>query len=565
MHDSVTFLAANASALNLVDFVKPVIALVTLGVYLRFISTKLEKDLRFFNFNVAVWNAVFLISAIIAFLGMLAIPFFLVGFPAMVIMLLAPLLAYWKYRNDNVTNESQKFSIASAGVGDRMAARKSRSLQKSASAILLDSRLGELQVPEEEDPRRAVHLAMEDLLLPAIEARASRLELAATAKGGTASQTVDGVRYKREAVPTETVAGVLDYLKQAASLSVEERRKKLRGRCGIRIQESARTVTLDLLTSGSSQGVSIRIDFDRDEQLDRSFDGLGLEAEQVKVLAPFVDPETRHGVILVGMGPGQGLTSTLTALLTRHDAYTCNIKTIERDVQRMIEGVDHVIWDPSKPEVDFPTHLRSIIRRGPDVVMVSDLQDAGTGKQAATVGRDGPLLYVGVQTKEGIPGAITEWFRSVGDLKEAASPLSAVMTGRIMRRLCPECRTPFTPSPEQSKKLGIKDSSVQLYRQGGRVQVKNKIEECPVCRGTGFFGTIGVYEVMPVDRDARKLLSGGDLKAAYTHARRSLGMMLMQESALRKVSRGETSLEEVARVLSPGKSSAKAGAGASPS
>ncbi len=563
MHDPVTFLAATASALNLVDFVKPVIALVTLGVYLRFISTKLEKDLRYFNFKVSVWNTAFLVSAIVAFGVMLMIPYFLAGFPVMVILLLAPLLAYWKYRNDNVDNESQKFTLASASVGDRMAARKSRATQKSAAAVLLDRRLSELQVPGEEDPRRAVHMAMEDLLLPAIEARASRMELGATAKGGTASQIVDGVRYKREAIATETAASVLDYLKQAAGLPIDERRKKLRGRCGIRLREAGRTVTLDLLTSGSSQGVSIRIDLDRDTQLDRSFEGLGLEPEQVKVLAPTVDPETRHGVILVGMGPGQGLTSTLTALLTRHDAYTCNIKTIERDIQRMIEGVDHSTWDPSKPEVDFPTHLRSIIRRGPDVVMVSDLQDAGTGKQAAAVGLDGPLVYVGVQTKDGIPGAITEWFRSVGDLKEAASPLASVITGRIMRKLCPECRTPFSPSAEQAKKLGIKDASVQLYRQGGRVQVKNKIEECPVCRGTGFFGTVGVYEVMPVDREARKLLAGGDLKAAYTHARRSLGMMLMQEAALRKVSRGETSLEEVARVLSPGKSSEKAAAGAS--
>ena len=124
MHDPVTFLAATASALNLVDFVKPVIALVTLGVYLRFISTKLEKDLRYFNFKVSVWNTAFLVSAIVAFGVMLMIPYFLAGFPVMVILLLAPLLAYWKYRNDNVDNESQKFTLASASVGDRMAARK---------------------------------------------------------------------------------------------------------------------------------------------------------------------------------------------------------------------------------------------------------------------------------------------------------------------------------------------------------------------------------------------------------------------------------------------------------
>ncbi len=563
MLDNVTFLAATASALNLVDFVKPVLALIAIGAYLRLIGSTLEKDLRYFNFNVAVWNATFLVSAVVAFGVMLLIPYFLAGFPAMIVIMLAPLLVYWKYRNDNVQNESQKFTLSSVSLGDRMAARKSRSVQKSASAVLLSAKFAELQVPDEGDPRRAIHLALEDLLLPAIEARATRLELGATAKGGSASQIVDGVRYKREALATETAASVLDYLKQAAGLPIEERRKKLRGRCGIRLRESGKTITLDLVTSGSSQGLTLRIDFDRDKQLDRDFEALGLEKEQAKVLATTVEAESRHGVILVGMGPGQGLTSTLTALLTRHDAYTCNIKTIERDVQRLIEGVDHAEWDASKPDVDFATQLRSIIRRGPDIVMVSDLQDPGTGAQAALVGIDGPLVYVGVQTKDGIPGTITDWFRSVGDLKQAATPLVTVITGRIMRKLCPECRTPFSPSPDQAKKLGIKDPSIQLHRQSGRVQIKNKIEECPLCRGTGFFGTVGVYEVMPIDREARKMLAGGDLKAAYTHARRSLGMMLMQEAALRKVARGETSLEEVARVLSPGKAGDKSPAGAS--
>ena len=99
-------------------------------------------------------------------------------------------------------------------------------------------------------------------------------------------------------------------------------------------------------------------------------------------------------------------------------------------------------------------------------------------------------------------------------------------------------------------KFGIDPKTATIYRQSGRVQTKNnKIEECRVCRGTGFFGTTGVFEVMPVDREASKLLAGGDLKAAYTHSRRSLDMMLMQEAAVKKVARGETSFEEVARVF----------------
>ena len=180
--------------------------------------------------------------------------------------------------------------------------------------------------------------------------------------------------------------------------------------------------------------------------------------------------------------------------------------------------------------------------------MISDLQDPATGVRL--VGLDGPLVYQGIQTKDGVPGTITEWFRAVGDLKEASKSLAGVVTVKTMRKLCPECKAPFTPTAEQAKRLGIKDpSKVQLYRQSGRVQVKNKIEECPTCRGTGYFGTLGVFECMPIDREARKLLAGGDLKAAYTHSRRTLDM-LMQEAGPEGLP-GETSPQEVARVRTP--------------
>lgn len=552
--------AATASAINLVDFIKPILMLVVLGLYLRVLGQIFEKDLRYFNLKVGLWNSIFVTTACLAIVAVLAIPIFWAGLPAMIVILLAPILAYWKYRNDNIVDESQKFSLSDMSMSDRMAARRSRNEQRAAAAVLSGPG-GDLQVPGEEDPLKAVHMAMEDLLLPAIDARASRLEIALTKNGGAASQIVDSVRYKRESIPTETAKSVIDYLKQAAGLNVEENRKLQRGELGIRIRNATRNTHLHLTTSGGSQGILFRLDVNRDQQLDRDFEGLGLEPEQLELLAPSATAEGQHGVILVGTAPGQGQTSALYGMLQRHDAYTSNIKTIERDVQRGIEGVDHLEYDPASSEEDYPTVLRSILRRGPDIVMVSDLKDPATAVQASLPGRDGPLIYVGVASKDGVRGTITDWLRAAAPdpkdkeaMKKAIAPLDAAITCRVMRRLCTNCRTPFSPNAEQAKKLGIKDpANVQLYRQSGRIQVKNKIEECPTCGGTGFLGTTAAFEVMPIDRDARKLLLAGDFKGAYTHARRTLGMMMLQEAALRKVARGETSLEEVGRVLASDK------------
>lgn len=559
MHDSTLILAATTAPLNLVDFVKPILAIIPFFLFFRIVSSNLEQDKRRLNIRVASWNIGYLVAGILALGAVVLIPIFWAGWPLSMLILATPLLWYMKYRNDNVEDDSQKFSLGSANLGEKMGNRKSRATQRSAAAILVDSHGIEQQVPEQDDPVREIHLLMEDLLLPAIEARATRIEIAATPKGGTAAQIVDGVRYKRDPIAADAAASLIDYVKRAAGASTQEKRKKQRGSFELRLQETSRTVALDLTTSGSSAGMVVRLDVDRTEQLDRSFENLGFESQQIEALAPSIELDKRHGVILVTTPPGQGLTTSLYGVLQRHDAYTTNIKTLERETQRQIEGIDQTEWDPTNPALDFPTQLRSMIRRGPDIVMVSDLQDPVTAKQAALVGRDGPLLYQGVPSKDGVPGAITEWFRSVGDLKDAATPLTAVVAGRVLRKLCPECRVPVKPSAEQVKKFGIDPATATIYRQSGRVQTKNnKIEECRVCRGTGFFGTVGVFEVMPVDREASKLLAAGDLKAAYTHSRRSLDMMLMQEAAVKKVARGETSFEEIARVFKTEKPASKA-------
>ena len=139
-------------------------------------------------------------------------------------------------------------------------------------------------------------------------------------KGANVAQVVDGVRYKRESLAAETAASITDYLKKAAGLDIDERRKKQRGRCGLKLREESRRAIMDITSSGSSQGLRLRIDIDRDAQLAREFEDLGLEPEQVKMLEKTADGADRHGVILVSAAPGQGLTSTLTTLLKRHDA-----------------------------------------------------------------------------------------------------------------------------------------------------------------------------------------------------------------------------------------------------
>jgi general secretion pathway protein E len=307
---------------------------------------------------------------------------------------------------------------------------------------------------------------------------------------------------------------------------------------------------LTVITAGSSTGQTIRIEIDREKRLHKPFDGLGLLAPQIEALRTIEPPHERHGIVLIGAPSGHGLSTTAYSFLARHDAYTSNVKTLEREVQVWLDGVDQIQWDPTNPDVDYAINLQSILRRDPDIVLTAEILDNETAKVAAEPGIKGPLIYV-QQPLPTITDQIRDWVKKVGDVKEATRGLRLVTNQRLLRSLCPNCRQPYQPTPEQIKKLNLPAKKVtQLYRAGGKVQVKNRIEDCPVCGGNGYLSQTAVFEMMVVDEEGRKLLATGDLKAALAHARRNK-MIYLQEAALSKVISGETDLDEVVRVLSP--------------
>jgi type II secretory ATPase GspE/PulE/Tfp pilus assembly ATPase PilB-like protein len=167
------------------------------------------------------------------------------------------------------------------------------------------------------------------------------------------------------------------------------------------------------------------------------------------------------------------------------------------------------------------------------------------------MGLERPLVYV-LMPAESMAQSVAGWMQAVGDAKLATRGLSAVVHQRLIRQLCPNCKSPFTPTPEQAKKLGIPSGKqVELFRPSGKIQVKNRIEDCPVCQGSAYFGQIGIFEVMPIDAEGRKYLAENDFRSAYARAVRDFKMIQLQEAALLKVREGLTSLEEVQRVFAP--------------
>jgi general secretion pathway protein E len=467
------------------------------------------------------------------------------------ILLGAPVFAYIKHRNASVP-AGEQFSLSDTiRLRERLEQRRQAKASRTAALQFLGPKGEARAVPPKEDPLYPIHIMAEDLIGPALDGRASRLDLHLSQQRCLIQQMVDGVRYKREPLEGDAGAKVFAYLKDLAGQNIQEQRKKQSGTFSVRTsQGGGGPRVLTLTTGASSTGQVMRIDIDRAKQLSKPFDSLGLLPAQLEALRSLQLPEHLHGVVLVGAPTGHGLTTTAYSLLSRHDAYTSNIKTLEVEVMHRLDGVDHVQYDAKNQEVDYGTHLQSILRRDPDIVLAMDIRDHEAARIAAEPGMDGPLIYVPVPSAT-IVDLVRTWVKLVGDVKKATRGLRAVTNQRLVRTLCPNCKQAYAPTPEQLKKLNIPSGRVQqFFRESGKVQVKNKIENCPVCNGIGYLGQTAAFEVMMVDDEARKILSTGDLKAALAHARRNK-MMYLQEAALAKVISGETSIQEVIRVTAP--------------
>lgn len=541
------FLAQNVSSEFLLDPIKPLFIFATTLLACALVS-KLVADVRLCGLPSHKWHGIFIGGLAAGFFAGILIPTFWASWPAQIIFTAAPMCWYWKVRNAAVPDK-MKFIIG----GDKVRAYfKKRGTSKSLAGARLsfkDSNKKDRANPGKNDAILAAFQAADSLLGGALQRRASRVDLVVKTDGVTAAITVDGLRSKVDAATSEITMAMIDFLKDLCGLDVKERRKRQSGSCWVVDQETL--IPLALSIAGSSTGQQMRIDFDRAKSMGRTLDQVGFLPAQDKAIKDLADPMSRGGVVLVSAPVGQGLTSTCLALITGHDPFTAAVKTLEKNLAHRLDGVDHQVWNPAQGSVDYVTQLQSIIRRGPDVIYADDLSEAGVGKLIAAPNNSEIRFYVALPV-DGVAAAITEWFKAVGDVKLAATPLRMVVAQKLCRKLCSACRVPYQPSAEQAKKLGISASKpVEIFKSSGKVQTKNKIIDCPMCNGTGFLGQIIISEVLIVDDEARGFLAKGDLKSAYNSSRMKHKLPGLQESALLRVRDGTTSIEEVIRVLSP--------------
>ena len=345
---------------------------------------------------------------------------------------------------------------------------------------------------------------------------------------------IDGLLYDQEAPPRRLQAALTSRIKIMAELNIAERRLPQDGR--IRVTGvGGRRVDIRVSTVPTIHGESIVM-----RLLDRSsvflpFDRLGFSSPTARAFETLI--RQPHGILLVTGPTGSGKTTTLYAALDKINRADLKIITIEDPVEYQLKGVNQI---PVRPKIglSFAAGLRHIVRQDPDVIMVGEIRDLETAEIAIQSALTGHLVFSTLHTNDA-PGAVTRLQDMGCEPYLLSSVLTGVLAQRLVRRICQACRAPDHPNPAELLALGITDATgLELFRGKG----------CGECRGTGYRGRTGIYELFKISDATRSLIvqkvPGGEIRRhAVGH-----GMVTLREDAWAKACAGLTTVAEILRV-----------------
>jgi general secretion pathway protein E len=376
---------------------------------------------------------------------------------------------------------------------------------------------------------RLVNLLVEN----AIAAEASDIHIEPFEDSLRIRYRIDGLLYDQESPPRRLQAAVTSRIKIMAEMNIAERRLPQDGR--IRVTLHGRRVDIRVSTIPTVHGESIVM-----RLLDRSsvflpMDRLGFGPD---TLARFEGLIKRpHGIILVTGPTGSGKTTTLYAALDKINSSDRKIITVEDPVEYQLKGVNQIAVKP-KIGLSFATGLRHIVRQDPDVILVGEIRDLETAEISIQAALTGHLVFSTLHTNDA-PAAITRLQDMGVEPYLLASVLEGVLAQRLVRRICQACRDEDNPPAADLEALGVNASADTLLFRG---------KGCDECRGTGYRGRSGIYELFPITEDVRSLvLRRASSREIRQHAI-AAGMTTLRMDGWLKARQGGTTVEEVLRV-----------------
>lgn len=416
------------------------------------------------------------------------------------------------------------------------------------------------------------------ILSNGVNERASDIHIEPQEKEITVRYRIDGVLHKVLSPPRSIQSGIISRIKIMANMNIAENRLPQDGRIKIRFSGKEIDVRVSSLPAQFGERIVMRLLNKTDTKFE--LDGIGFDQEMITTYRNMI--QQTNGIVLITGPTGSGKTTTLYASLTELNDEARNIITVEDPVEYQMNGISQV-QARHKIGFSFAEGLRSILRQDPDIIMVGEIRDEETARVAIQSSLTGHLVFSTLHTNDA-PSAVTRLLDMGIEPYLIASTCRGFMAQRLLRRLCPNCKKPATITGKELLSLGIipraqadagvskktkaksraKTKSGQSLAKGASAKSKSTLDfssikpttkykifepvGCKECMHSGYKGRSGIYELLAVDNDVRKVIIENPSLDKLREAALKTGMQTLRSSALHKVLESETSMEEALRV-----------------
>jgi type IV pilus assembly protein PilB len=382
---------------------------------------------------------------------------------------------------------------------------------------------------------------VDSVLFNAIQRRASDIHIETQENVVVIKYRIDGVLYPAmEPIDKKHHQTIISRIKVMSELDIAEKRVPQDGRFKIRVKGRTIDFRVSIMPTVHGEDAVIRI-LDKEsanaEFKNLRLDVLGMDPETMKRLRKFI--REPYGMVLVTGPTGSGKTTTLYACLSEIQSVEDKIVTIEDPVEYQLRGITQIPVNEKKG-LTFARGLRSILRHDPDKVMVGEIRDEETAQIAVQAALTGHLVFTTVHANN-VVDVLGRFLNMKVELYNFVSALNCILAQRLVRKICPHCKTPMEPTKQlldESALTVAEIAGVTFYEGRG----------CIECNGTGFYGRMAITELLDLSDRIRGLILDRRPAAEIKKAAKEEGMAFLRESALKKVFRGETTLKEINKV-----------------
>ena len=390
----------------------------------------------------------------------------------------------------------------------------------------------ELNVSEADASQKPVVRLVDMIISEGILSRASDIHVEPEEGGVAVRYRIDGVLRQVMKIPRQAGLPLISRIKIMSALDIADRLRPQDGRARVAVNGQPIDLRVSTLPAQLGEKVVIRILDSRATV--KSLDSLGLnpgEGEAIKRLL-----ENHEGILLVTGPTGSGKTTTLYSCINQIKSEGVNIVTVEDPVEYRMQGIVQVQVQ-EKAGLTFAAALRSILRQDPNVVLVGEIRDKETAQIAVQASLTGHLVLSTLHTNDAA-NAVTRLVDIGVEAYKIAASLRGVVAQRLMRKLCPTCKEVWMEAPPERLRRWIPQGT-PLYRAAG----------CPDCAMTGYRGRFSILEILTMTAELERRIAAGEAADRIADAARRGGMKSLWDSGLAHVTRGESTLDELTRVV----------------